>query len=142
MRSKEQITNLTELELSGLTINFPKTPGPEFHDYRYKLRNALQDNVSGSVASSLNYDDIQRLFYVTVRVFSLPLTLSAARGDGFDCELSKVFYIDPMKCLIAQMDAILALRKHLQARSDLITDLLRAATLDMTYAGSHTSASA
>jgi hypothetical protein len=129
MRSKEQITNLTELELSGLTINFPKAPGPEFHDYRYKLRNALQDNVSGSVASSLNYDDIQRLFYVTVRVFSLPLDLSAARGDGFDCELSKVFYIDPKKCLIAQMDAILALRKHLQARSDLITDLLSEAIL-------------
>lgn len=123
MRHKRQIQVLTN---KGKDVPLPK------HDYQFTtytsmLREVLEENFDYSVHKSLEYDDYDQVFWVTLKVDGLmthQLRDEWPSRDRIGMTLSFKAMIDPRADMMQQLYAIKEQLEHMKERHLLLQALL------------------
>jgi hypothetical protein len=117
---------IKRLEDQGQEIAFPK-PVPGFDRFRSDLYAVINENCGYPIAKTLEYDEYEETFYVTVKRSGMAVAFdedNLGPMDDFNMELVKLMPIDPREPIGPQIDAIERLQHHLNMAHNLLAVLL------------------
>lgn len=122
MKNKKLIHSLNA---SSDKVEFPGLNSP-FHQYMERLQTVVYDNCGYDVSKTLEYDELEKCFFVTVS-HGLPtyfVSIDRTEADKFNLNLDKVMRIDPLMPIGEQIEEIMQVKKHLRETLCLLMSLL------------------
>ena len=121
---------MKQLEDKAGTVCFPKSDD-SFSAFKRDLKRVVEENLGYSIANTLEWDEHEQVFWVTVDVSgSLLPTLfrksvsALPEDDRVAVKLTKCLKIDPHYDLAPQIAEIDRVREHLQSRYNMVQVLL------------------
>ena len=119
MRLKKEVAALEE-EVKD--VQFPK-PNIEFERFQKKLRNIIEENCGHSVSRTLEYNEYEQMFYVTIKASGCPIyhgLQEVSANDKFNIQSRRTFAIAPRASLSPQIEALQKAHEHLKQRHTLL----------------------
>jgi len=122
MRLKKEITRLAE---QAKVVEFPSPP-KGFQRFRDDLYAVIHENCGYDIARTLEYDEYEEAFYVTVNRSGIPLAIRERTEpqDDFNMVLTKMIDIDPKGDIAAKVDEINKVAHHLNMTHNLLAVML------------------
>lgn len=123
MRLKKEVATLEE---AVRDVKFPK-PNIEFERFQKKLRDIIEENCGHPVSRTLEYDEYEQMFYVTIKASGCPTyhgLQEVAANDKFNIQIQRMFAIAPRASLGPQIEALQKAQEHLKQRHTLLCLLL------------------
>jgi hypothetical protein len=119
-------------KLDTSNVSFPKANNA-FDTYKARLRKVIEVNCGYAIAKSLEYDDYDQIFFVTLGVYGVlvPTTLQDGSEADMACvNVSREIVIDPSNPIGPQIDVINNTYAALQHRHNVLSNLLIKERLD------------
>jgi hypothetical protein len=110
--------NIADLEVKQAFVKFP-VANCKFERFTERLREVINQNCGCQIARSLEYDEYEEAYRVTVTKRGRPgglVGLEVDDVDDFSITLEKCVLIKPEEPLSPQIDNIIEVREHLHKR--------------------------
>jgi hypothetical protein len=116
---------ICDLQMKAEKITFP-TYDWEFDRFGTQLKAIIEANCGYSIAKTLQYDEDNGTYYVTVRVSGIPCWdhSNPTPQDNFCLTLERAVTIVPEGNLMPQIEAILDAEQHLNKTRNQLTVML------------------